>query len=109
MSKSFIDAEKRYSPIKKLVLALVTAKKKLRQYFEAHTIVVLTNRPIRAILSKPDLSGRITKWAIELSSFDIKYRPRSAAKGQVIADFLVECYPRNNLQYECEWNRGSRP
>ncbi|XP_070675628.1 uncharacterized protein [Malus domestica] len=57
---------------------------------------------MRAILSKPDLSGRITKWAIELSSFDIKYRPRSAAKGQVIADFLVECYPRESLQSECE-------
>ncbi|KAM2080627.1 hypothetical protein ACFX1T_034376 [Malus domestica] len=85
-----------------MVLALVTTKKKLRQYFEAHTIVVLTNQPMRVILSKPDLSGRITKWAIELSSFDIKYQSRSAAKGQVIADFLIECYPRENLLGECE-------
>ncbi|KAM2397648.1 hypothetical protein ACFXTH_034425 [Malus domestica] len=69
-----------------MVLTLVTVKKKLRQYFEAHTIVVLTNQPMRAILSKPDLSGRITKWAIELSSFDIKYQPRSATKGQLYVD-----------------------
>lgn len=38
------------------------------------------------------MSGRMTKWAIELSEFDIKYRPRTSQKGQVLADFLVECH-----------------
>lgn len=50
------------------------------------------NLPIRAILSKLDSSERMTKWAIELSKFDIKYIPRTARKGKVFADFLVECY-----------------
>ncbi|XP_059658508.1 uncharacterized protein LOC132304809 [Cornus florida] len=89
-SKTMTDAETRYSKAKKVILALIYAKKKLRHYFESQSIVVLTNYPIRGILSKPDLSGRITKWAIELSSFDITYEPKVSHKGQVVADFLLE-------------------
>ncbi|KAM5554178.1 hypothetical protein ABKV19_026092, partial [Rosa sericea] len=91
-SRSLLDAETRYSPSEKVILALATAKRKLRQYFEGHSITVYTNLPIRAILSKPDTSGRMAKWAIELSEFDITYKPRSALKGQALADFLVECH-----------------
>ncbi|CAL2271067.1 unnamed protein product [Prunus armeniaca] len=43
VSKSLIEAEKRYPLAEKLVLALVTAKRKLRQYFEAHTIIVIAD------------------------------------------------------------------
>ncbi|CAL2231421.1 unnamed protein product [Prunus armeniaca] len=93
VSKSLIDTEKRYTLVEKLVLALVEAKRKLWQYFEAHTITVLTNQRIKAILPKPDLSGRVTKWTIELGAFDIRYQLRTSKKGQVVTDFLVECYP----------------
>ncbi|XP_024200004.1 protein NYNRIN-like [Rosa chinensis] len=89
-SRSLLDAETRYSSSEKVILALVTAKRKLRQYFEGHSITVYTNLPIHAILSKPDTSGRMAKWAIELSEFGITYKPRSALKGQALADFLVE-------------------
>ena len=53
-------------------------------------IVVLTNYSIKAILHKPDASGRPLKWAIELSEFDFIYRPRYAIKGQVLVDFIIE-------------------
>ncbi|CAL8169972.1 unnamed protein product [Prunus armeniaca] len=98
MSKSLIEAEKRYPVAEKLVLALMMAKRKLRQYFEAHTIIVLTTQPIRAVMSKLDLSGRVTQWAIEPEALDIRYQPQTAQKGQVIADFLVECYPPSEQQ-----------
>ena len=88
--KMLLDAKMRYSTMEKMVLALVTTKKKLRHYFGSHTIVVMTNCPIRHIISKHDLSGRLTKWAIELGVYDIKYIMRSARKWQVLADFLVE-------------------
>ena len=42
------------------------------------------------MLSKPDLSGRLTKWAIELGVYDIQYAPKTSRKGQAVADFLVE-------------------
>ncbi|XP_059654829.1 uncharacterized protein LOC132301604 [Cornus florida] len=89
-SKTMTDAETQYSKAEKVILALIYAKRKLRHYFESHSIVVLTNYPIRGILFKPDLSGRITKWASELSSFDITYEPRVSQKGQAVADFLLE-------------------
>ncbi|XP_062100745.1 uncharacterized protein LOC133806667 [Humulus lupulus] len=89
-SKMLLDAETRYSMMEKLALALLTAKKKLRQYFESHTIIVYTDYPLKQVLSKPDLSGRLSKWAIELGTYDIQFSPRKAKKGQVLADFLVE-------------------
>ncbi|XP_059635750.1 uncharacterized protein LOC132277926 [Cornus florida] len=88
--KTMTDAETRYNKVEKIIQALVHAKRKLRHYFESYNIVVLTNYPMRAILSKLDLSGRITKWAIELSSFDITYEPKVSHKGQTLANFLLE-------------------
>ncbi|XP_062104043.1 uncharacterized protein LOC133815192 [Humulus lupulus] len=85
-----LDAETRYSMMEKLALALLTAKKKLRQYFESHTIIVYTDYPLKQVLSKLNLSGRLSKWAIELGTYDIQFSPRKAKKGQVLADFLVE-------------------
>jgi ribonuclease HI len=51
---------------------------------------VLTNLPIKEVLTKPEHSGRLAKWAIELGEHCITYSPRTAIKGQVLADFLVE-------------------
>ena len=47
------------------------------------------------ILHKPETSGRLIKWAIELSEFDIRYKPRTTVKGQVLADFIMEFIPSN--------------
>jgi hypothetical protein len=51
---------------------------------------VLTEYPLRKILQKPDLSGRLVNWVIELGQYDIEYHPRTAVKGQALADFVVE-------------------
>ncbi|KAK3035414.1 hypothetical protein RJ639_032942 [Escallonia herrerae] len=75
----------------KLAFALLIAARKLRPYFQSHTIIVLTDKPLRRILQKPDLSGRLVPWSIELGEFDIHYRPRPSIKGQALADFIVEC------------------
>ncbi|XP_059623093.1 uncharacterized protein LOC132266252 [Cornus florida] len=91
VSKIMPEPERRYSRAEQMILSLVNAKRKLRHYFESHPIVVLTTFLLRMILHKPDLSGRMTKWAIELSSFDIAYEPRTAIKGQAVADFLLNC------------------
>lgn len=48
------------------------------------------NQPLRSTLHKPDLSGRMLKWVIELSEYGIEYQPRLVLKGQVMADFIVE-------------------
>ena len=76
--------------MEKLILALVAAARKLRLYFQAHTIEVPTEYPMKQVLQKPEISERLMKWAIELSEFDIRYKPKTAIKGQVLTDFVME-------------------
>ena len=76
--------------MEKLILALVTAAQKLRPYFQAHTIEVPTEYPMKQVLHKPETSGRLMKWALELNEFDIRYKPERAIKGQVLAYFVME-------------------
>ena len=90
--------EERYPKIKKLILALVTTSRKLRPYFQAHTVEVPIEYPMKQILHKPKTSGRLMKWAIELSEFDIRYKPRTAVKGQILADFIIEFTPTQSTE-----------
>ena len=71
-------------------MALITAARKMRLYFQAHLIIVMTDQPLRQMLQKPDASGWLVKWSMELSEFDISYRPRGAIKAQTLADFMVD-------------------
>ena len=76
--------------MERLILALVTAARKLRHYFQAHTIEIPTEYPMKQVLHKLETSGRLMKWAIELSEFDIIYKPKTAIKGEVLMDFVME-------------------
>ena len=76
--------------MEKLAYAVVTSARKLRPYFQSHTIVILTTFPLRMIFHSSSQSGRLAKWVVELSEYDIEYRPRTSEKSQVLADFLVE-------------------
>ena len=73
-----------------MALALMTAARKLKPYFQAHTIVVLTDQPLKRAMSSPEAAGRMALWAIELSEFDVQYRSQTAVKGQIMADFVAE-------------------
>ena len=57
ISKTLIDAETRYLPLEKLVLALVHATRKLPHYFQAHTVYVLTEYPLQSLLKRSDFTG----------------------------------------------------
>ena len=60
-SRALRGAEERYPRIEKLILALVTATRKLRPYFQAHTIEVPTEYSMKQVLHKPETSGRLMK------------------------------------------------
>ncbi|XP_071728884.1 uncharacterized protein [Rutidosis leptorrhynchoides] len=68
VSKALTGSELKYPTIEKLVYALVHTARCLRRYFQEHPIMVLTDQPIKHVLYKPENSGRMTKWAIELAS-----------------------------------------
>ena len=90
MSKSLHEAEVQYLPLEKAILAVMLGTRKLPHYFQAHTVVVLTQLPLKAILRSTDYTGRIAKWDTILGAFDIKYMPRTSVKGQVLEDLVAE-------------------
>ena len=90
VSKSLHEAEIRYLPLEKAILAVVHGTRKLPYYFQAYTVVVLTQLPLKAILRSADYTGRIAKWGTILGAFDIKYMPHTSVKGQILADLIAE-------------------
>ena len=66
------------------------ASRKLAHYFHAHTVVVLTEFPLKVLFEKADFTGRTLKWAVELGQYDIKFQPRTVIKAQALADFVAE-------------------
>ncbi|KAA0050334.1 uncharacterized protein E6C27_scaffold88G00600 [Cucumis melo var. makuwa] len=91
LSRTLTGAELNYSPIEKMCLALFFAIDKLRHYMQAFTIhLVAKSDPVKYILSRPVILGRLAKWAIILQQYDIVYIPQKAVKGQALADFLAD-------------------
>ena len=90
VSKLLHKAEIHYLPLEKAILAVVHGIRKLPHYFQAHTVVILTQLPFKAILWSADYIGRIAKWGTILGAFNIKYMPRTSIKGQVLANLVVE-------------------
>ena len=90
VSKSLHETEVRYLPLEKAILAVVHAIRKLPHYFQAHTMVVLTQFSLKSILQSVDYTRRIVKWGTILGAFDIKYMPRTSIKGQVLTDLVAQ-------------------
>ncbi|XP_057746213.1 uncharacterized protein LOC130965471 [Arachis stenosperma] len=88
--------------MKKLAYALVLTARRLRHYFQSNKIIIKTNQPLRQILTRPEVSGRLTKWSIELSEFDVAYEPRTTIKAQFLADFLAELTGQPNEEHSWE-------
>ncbi|KAJ3687607.1 hypothetical protein LUZ61_016771 [Rhynchospora tenuis] len=103
VSRILRDAETRYPMIEKSAFAIVTAARKLRPYFQAHSIRVVTNMPLRKALGQFNVAGRLLQWAIELSEFDITYLSRTAYKSQALADFIVQGTSGSFTPVEAVW------
>ncbi|GKA68631.1 reverse transcriptase domain-containing protein [Tanacetum coccineum] len=95
------DRQGKQTPIRHVTLVL-----------RAHPIKVITDQPIKQILNKPEVSGKLAKYAVELGAYNITYVPRNAIKGQVLADFIneipagtkhLEVYSLTNEEILKEW------
>uniref|UniRef100_A0A2N9FRK2 Uncharacterized protein n=1 Tax=Fagus sylvatica TaxID=28930 RepID=A0A2N9FRK2_FAGSY len=100
INKAMDETELRYLPLEKAVLTVLQAAKKLPQYFQSSTVTVLSDLPLKMLLQRSDFSGRITKWGVHLGSLDVEYKPWTAIKGQVWAEFLAE------FQYDLSLRAG---
>jgi hypothetical protein len=76
--------------IQKLIYAVVLARRKLRHYFEAHPVTVVSSFPLGDIIRNPDAVGMIAKWSVELMGETLAYAPRKVIKSQILADFVAE-------------------
>jgi hypothetical protein len=107
VSEVLHEAKARYRETHKLLYAIHIASRKLRRYFQAHKIVVVTAYPLRAILHNANATGNIAKWAAELAGFQLDFQPRHTIKSQVLADFVAEWTPTPSVPGGA--NHGSDP
>jgi hypothetical protein len=89
VSEALAGTKKYYLEMEKICYAVVMSARKLHHYFEAHRVKALTNQPLNDIFRNRDYSGRIGKWAMELSEHVVDFENRSAIKSQVVADFIA--------------------
>ncbi|GJU89557.1 reverse transcriptase domain-containing protein [Tanacetum coccineum] len=61
-----------------------------RDTIQMVSLLLITDQPIKQIISRPDVAGQLQKWSVMLGEHNITYRPRTSVKGQILADFLVE-------------------
>jgi hypothetical protein len=84
---------------------VVLARHKLRHYFEAHPITVVSSFTLGEIIRNPDAAGRIAKWFVELMGETLAYAPHKAIKSQILTDFVAEWtdtqLPPPQIQAEC--------
>jgi hypothetical protein len=99
------ETKARYPQIQKLLYTIVLARHKLRHYFEAHPVTIISSFPLGEIIRNPEAAGRITKWSVELMGKTLAYAPRKAIKSQILTDFVAEWtdtqLPPRQIQAEC--------
>jgi hypothetical protein len=77
VSEVLSEFKARYQPVPKLLYVVLITSRKLRHYFQEHSIFVVTDYPLGDILRNQDGSGRIFKWAVELIALNIDFKPRT--------------------------------
>ena len=91
MSSALRDAEMRYLRVECTCLSLIYAAQKLRHYLLAYTLhLMMKSNPIRMLLQRPALLGRLAQWLLQLSKYDIMSIMPRAIKGQAIAGLLAQ-------------------
>ena len=105
ISEVLSETKTHYPQIQKLLYAVVLARRKLRHYFEAHPVTVVSSFPLGEIARNREAEGRIAKWSVELMGETLTYAPRKAIKFQILADFVAEWtdtqLPPSQIQGEC--------
>jgi hypothetical protein len=105
ISEVLSETKAQYPQIRKLLYAVVLERRKLRHYFVALPVMVVSSFPLGEIIRNPDAAGRIAEWSMELMGETLAYAPHKAIKSQILADFVTEWtdtqLPPLQIQAEC--------
>jgi hypothetical protein len=90
ISEVLSETKAQYPQIQKLLYTVVLTRHKLRHYFEAHPVTVVSSFSLGEIIRNPDASGRISKWSVELMGETLTYVSCKAIKSQILTEFFME-------------------
>jgi hypothetical protein len=80
-----------YPIIQKILYGILITSRKLRHYFDAYNILVVSDFPLADIIHNQDATGLISKWAVHLmGALTLDFKPRIAIKSQALVDFRAE-------------------
>ena len=90
LSKRMLEYECKYITIECLCLALVWATRRLRHYLTEYSILLVSRLdPLKYLFDRPVLTGRLMRWLVLLTEFDIQYMTQKSVKGSIVADYLA--------------------
>ena len=90
LSKRMLEYEMKYVMIERLCLALVWATRRLRHYMTEYSLHLISCLdPLRYLFDRPALTGRLMRWLVLLTEFDIQYVSQKSIKGSIVADHLA--------------------
>jgi hypothetical protein len=90
LSEVLTLSKQNYPHYQKVAYGVYMAARKRKHYFEEHPITVVSTTPLSEIIGCKDATGRVAKWAIELATHTIQYKPRTTIKSQILADFFAD-------------------